>query len=51
MDGFGPAGVVATATLPPALELATLSSRPSRSAGSQPLAAIVLLEIETKGLS
>lgn len=49
-DGFGPTGVVAPATLPAGIELASLASRPARTAGGQPLAAIVLLEIETKGL-
>jgi hypothetical protein len=40
----------APATLPDSLVLAMLASRPTRIAGPQPAAAVVLLDIEVKGL-
>ncbi|MBN8888786.1 MAG: hypothetical protein J0H91_00655 [Rhodospirillales bacterium] len=41
----------APATLPDGLVLAMLASRPTRVAGPQPAAAVVLLDIEVKGLA
>ena len=50
-DGIEPLGTEAPATLPAAESFAALAVRPTRAAGSQPVAAVVLIDIETKGLS
>lgn len=46
--GFAPPGTEPPAVLPATLALAVLSARPARTAGGQPRAAIVLVEIETR---
>ena len=50
-DGIEPPGTEAPATLPAAESFAALAARPTRAAGSQPVAAVVLIDIETKGLA
>ena len=50
-SAFGTPASTAPAMLPPSLETAALAARPQRTAGGQPVAAIVLLDIETKGLA
>ncbi len=50
-DGIEPPGTEAPATLPAAESVAALAVRPTRAAGSQPVAAVVLIDIETKGLA
>lgn len=47
---FASPASTAPATLPDSLVLAMLASRPIRIAGPQPAAAVVLLDIEVKGL-
>jgi hypothetical protein len=49
MEGFAAPATLAPAVLPSAYVLAALSFRPVRVAGGQPLAAVVLVEIEVKG--
>lgn len=49
-EAFAPAGVEAPAVLPAAFVLAALAARPMRQAGGEPAAAVVLVEIEQKGL-
>lgn len=49
-DGLSSPGTEAPAALPAALALAVQSARPMRVAGGQPVAAVVLIEIDTKGL-
>ena len=46
-----PPGAEAPATLPAAESFASLAFRPTRAAVSQPVAAVVLIDIETKGLA
>jgi hypothetical protein len=48
---FGTPASTTPAVLPSSFETAALAARPQRSAGGQPVAAIVLLDIETKGLA
>lgn len=50
MDALAPEATEAPAVLPAALSLAALAARPVRTAGGQPVAAVVLLDVETKGL-
>ncbi len=50
-DGFAPPGTEPPAVLPAAWALAALASRPVRVAGGQPVAAIVLVEIDARGTS
>ena len=50
-DGIEPPGTEAPATLPKAEFFAALAVCPTRVAGSQPVAAVVLIDIETKGLA
>jgi hypothetical protein len=45
---FAPPGTDAPAVLPSALATAALSARPARAAGTQPGAAVVLVEIDTR---
>lgn len=45
---FAPPGTEPSAVLPAALALAVLAARPMRVAGSQPAAAVVLVEIDTR---
>jgi hypothetical protein len=49
-EAFAPPATEAPAALPAAFELAALSVRPTRTAGGQPAAAVVLVELEQKGL-
>lgn len=49
-EGFAPPAAEAPAVLPDAFVLAALAARPARTAGNQPVAAVVLVEIEQKGL-
>lgn len=49
-EGFAPPAAEAPAVLPAGFELAALAARPVRTAGGQPVAAVVLVEIEQKGL-
>ncbi len=49
-DGIGPPATEAPAALAADAGFAVLAARPVRTAGGQPDAAIVLVEIETKGL-
>ena len=50
-EAFAPPGTEAPAVLPALLATAVLASRPVRVAGSQPVAAIVLVEIDVRGTS
>ena len=47
---FAPQASTTPAALPDLYALAALAARPQRSAGPQPTAAIILLDIEAKGL-
>jgi hypothetical protein len=49
-EGFAPPAVEAPAVLPGAFVLAALAARPMREAGNEPVAAVVLVELEQKGL-
>lgn len=49
-DGLSAPGTEAPAALPAAMALAVQSARPMRVAGGQPVAAVVLIEIDTKGM-
>jgi hypothetical protein len=46
--GFAPPADVAPATLPATFALAGVAVRPSRAAGGQPAAVVVLIEIQTR---
>jgi hypothetical protein len=48
---FAPPGTDAPAVLPAAVALAVLAARPQRTAGSQPAAAVVLVEIDTRAVA
>jgi hypothetical protein len=48
---FVPPGTDAPAVLPAAVALAALAARPQRIAGTQPAAAVVLVEIDTKAVA
>ena len=49
-DGLEPAATIAPAVLPDEVAFAVLAARPVRAPGGQPVAAVVLIDIETKGL-
>ncbi|WP_372918767.1 hypothetical protein [Sandarakinorhabdus sp.] len=48
-DGFAAPGAEAPAVLPGAFLLAALASRPMRTAGAQPVAVVLLFEVDAKG--
>jgi len=50
-EAFAPPGTEPLAVLPAAWALAVLAARPVRVAGGQPVAAIVLVEIDVRGTS
>ncbi|MCX7382222.1 MAG: hypothetical protein NT133_12550 [Alphaproteobacteria bacterium] len=50
-DAIEPPGTEAPAALPVAEAFAVLAVRSTRVAGGQPVAAVVLIDIETKGLA
>ena len=50
-NAFAPPGIEPPAVLPAAWSLAVLAVRPVRTAGGQPIAALVLVEFEVRGTS
>ena len=50
MEAFAAPALYAPALLPPDFAQAELAARPTRTAGGQPSAAVLLVEIEVQGL-